>query len=81
MFSQICLLLLLAQTPQLMGKSSRNRQRHNRAAEKVPPMECVADYCLPHDYNALELPSSDRQDVQINLEVLLIMIHIFDNTK
>lgn len=75
MFSQICLLLLLAQTPQLMGKSSRNRQRHNRAAtvEKAP-MECVADYCLPHDYNALELPSSDRQDVQINLEVIFFLL-------
>ena len=58
-------LLILAQAPLLLGKS--NRQRHNREAKK--PMECVADYCLPSDYNPLELPSSERQDVQINLEV------------
>ena len=53
-----------------MGK--RNKERHNREANKkslVPANKCVADYCLPLEYNPLELPSSERQDVQINLEV------------
>ena len=60
------LLVLFAQ--ELMGK--RNKERHNREAnKKQPPQKCVADYCLPLEYNALELPSSERQDVQINLEV------------
>ena len=60
------LLVLFAQ--ELMGK--RNKERHNREAnKKQPPQKCVADYCLPLEYNALELPSSERLDVQINLEV------------
>merc|ERR1712051_694223 len=55
-----------------MGK--RNKERHNREAnKKQPPQKCVADYCLPLEYNALELPSSERQDVQINLEVLDVL--------
>ena len=63
----IFLLVLFAQ--ELMGK--RNKERHNREANKKPKtsQECVADYCLPLEYNPLELPSSERQDVQINLEV------------
>lgn len=64
------LLVLFAQ--ELMGK--RNKERHNREAnKKQPPQKCVADYCLPLEYNALELPSSERQDVQINLEVLDVL--------
>jgi len=65
------LLVLFAQ--ELMGK--RNKERHNREANKKieKPAKCVADYCLPLEYNALELPSSERQDVQINLEVLDVL--------
>ena len=71
-FWALAIILLLAQAPLLMGKS--NRQRHSRqAAQKAPPLECVADYCLPHDYNPLELPTSERQDIQINLEVIFLL--------
>ena len=64
-------LLVVAFTPDLLlGK--RNRERHNRAAtsgEKKLPEKCVSGYCLPSDYNPLDLPSSDKQDVKMNLEV------------
>ena len=64
----VMLFLLVLFAQELMGK--RNKERHNREANKKPtPQKCVADYCLPLEYNALELPSSERQDVQINLEV------------
>ena len=65
----VMLFLLLLFAQELMGK--RNKERHNREANKkaAPAKECVADYCLPLEYNPLELPSSERQDVQINLEV------------
>ena len=68
------LLVLFAQ--ELMGK--RNKERHNREANKKieKPAKCVADYCLPLEYNALELPSSERQDVQINLEVRTLAISV-----
>ena len=61
------ILLMMAHVPMLMGK----RNRHNRDAAKKPEKEqnCVADFCLPHNYNSLELPSSDKQFVDINLEV------------
>ena len=36
----------------------------------------MADYCLPLEYNALELPSSERLDVQINLEVRILAISV-----
>ena len=65
----VMLFLLILFAQELMGK--RNKERHNREANKklVPANKCVADYCLPLEYNPLELPSSERQDVQINLEV------------
>ena len=65
----VILFLLMLFAQELMGK--RNKERHNREANKksAPAKECVADYCLPLEYNPLELPSSERQDVQINLEV------------
>ena len=66
----VMLFLLILFAQELMGK--RNKERHNREANKKSnekAKECVADYCLPLEYNPLELPSSERQDVQINLEV------------
>ena len=63
----VMLFLLVLFAQELMGK--RNKERHNREAnKKTIPQKCVADYCLPLEYNALELPSSERQDVQINLD-------------
>ena len=78
-------LLLFAQDLLVLGK--RNKERHNRDANnerngekdkgkgRDKPQQCVSDYCLPHDYNALDLPSSERQDVQINLEVSVLTCH------
>ena len=75
----VMLFLLVLFAQELMGK--RNKERHNREANKKQvPQKCVADYCLPLEYNALELPSSERQDVQINLEVrtsLAISVSLF----
>ena len=71
----VMLFLLVLFAQELMGK--RNKERHNREANKKPaPQKCVADYCLPLEYNALELPSSERQDVQINLEVRTLAISV-----
>ena len=69
----LILILIMAHVPLLMGK----RNRHNRDAAKKPEKEqnCVADFCLPHNYNSLELPSSDKQTVAINLEVNLLKNH------
>ena len=60
------LILIMAHVPLLMGK----RNRHNRDAAKKPDKgHCASDFCLPNNYNSLELPSSDKQIVAINLEV------------
>ena len=69
----VMLFLLVLFAQELMGK--RNKERHNREANKKPeaaPKKCVADYCLLLEYNALELP---RQDVQINQEVRVNPCH------
>jgi len=73
LLGNVILFLLMLFAQELMGK--RNKERHNREANKksAPAKECVADYCLPNEYNPLELPSSERQDVQINLEVLDVL--------
>ena len=37
---------------------------------------CVAGFCLPADYIKLNLPSSDRQHIKMNLEVKNTFIFI-----
>lgn len=70
-------IILAFTTDELQGK--RNKERHNRestkkAEESVKKVDtCVSGYCIGPTYNSLELPSTGRQDVKMNLEVCSII--------
>jgi len=79
------ILVLLVWTPDLLwGKRNRHRREGKKEmtnAEKEAINEanrknhelCVAGFCLPTSYIKLNLPSSERQHIKMNLEVLDVL--------
>ena len=81
------ILVLLVWTPDLLwGKRNRHRreQKEMTNAEKEAINEanrknhelCVAGFCLPTSYIKLNLPSSERQHIKMNLEVILSLFRL-----
>ena len=73
-FILLSVIILAFATDFLVGK--RNRDRHgngNGAKDKLKVAEdtCVNGYCLDPTYNKLELPSTKKSHVRINLEVIM----------
>ena len=69
------MIILAFATDFLVGRR-QNRDRHgngNGAKDKLKVAEdtCVNGYCLDPTYNKLELPSTKKSHVRINLEVIM----------
>ena len=82
------ILVLLVWTPDLLFAKNRNRhRRENENLNKMTNAEkdamneairknqelCVAGFCLPTSYIKLNLPSSERQHIKMNLEVIILV--------
>ena len=68
------LILIMAHVPLLItGKRNRHNRDNRESVKKPDKGHCASDFCLPNNYNSLELPSSDKQIVAINLEVNVII--------
>ena len=67
------LILIMAHVPLLItGKRNRHNRDNRESVKKPDKGHCASDFCLPNNYNSLELPSSDKQIVAINLEVRVL---------
>lgn len=68
------LILIMAHVPLLItGKRNRHNRDNRESVKKPDKGHCASDFCLPNNYNSLELPSSDKQIVAINLEVSIVL--------
>ncbi len=84
-FTALLFLIVLWSAEDVLGK--RNKERHSRDSnskggkkgekgggeEEEKEAMCVMGYCLPQNYNRLELPTDKaRVDIKMNLEVSIL---------
>ena len=78
----IILILLIIKPELLWCKKSRHNRETNKnnkdmnkknnnknGPEEIFREKCVSGFCLPAAYKQLDLPSSERQHIKMNLEV------------